>query len=779
MGNSAKSSQTKRASSRGGQAMQSGADYQARVAAWLAVRSLAERSIAEKIDCPNAFFVESLFCEAPVAVDDTIAESNDGDVSYWQAKHTINFSEAPSSDFRKTIDQFVDQFVAGKSGTSRFERPLDSQRDRFILVTSSSASGTITGTIRKALKKLAAVPIGMSRTKYLTTTERSYIAKIEKAIRARFKLLKFSPDAADLQTILSLTRIVILDLDDDQTDYEYCEDLLTQLVVSSPQQAKAALSILFQKSMTYAKQGTGASLSGLQDLLFLANIEIKARPSFQADVEKLKAYTTSVLSRLKLHSHFIHRGIPIKLKRGCDKELLDFAQTRSCLVIGEPGIGKSAELFELSKQLDDAGHNVFLIALDTLDCSSTSSLKTELDGLEHDLPEILRNWKGIKPGIFLVDSLDSAKSEPSQRIIRETIEAILKHCPQWHVVASVRKYDLRYGFGFSKIFAGIPNASFNDPDFSNVVHINIPRLEDSDLDQLASDNPDFGAVLSNATSSLKDLLKVPFNLHLLFEILGGDTPASELHAVRSQVELLEKFWCKRVVGTDIGVTNVRELALKNVVNEMMKVKSLRADRLKVFSDSALSQTLPHLLSCDVLNYWRYKSQTVPDQRFVTFGHNLLFDFTVSKVWLEADCAQLTIQLHNDRQIALFARNALCFYFQSIWLADIEMFWRDTLKIESDPAVTNLAKTAPPAVAAVSASTISDLEPLVLMLDNPTETIYAKKILRHLTRALLADGQRGPLWQRKQLWLSFVLEISKNADRHVLFEATSLLRELYV
>lgn len=88
------------------------------------------------------------------------------------------------------------------------------------------------------------------------------------------------------------------------------------------------------------------------------------------------------------------------------------------------------------------------------------------------------------------------------------------------MVASIRKFDLRYSQELQQLFLGEPSAEFRDPEFMGIRHLNVPRLSDEELAQIPPQSPALQALITNAPQELQELLRVPFNLRLMAELLG-------------------------------------------------------------------------------------------------------------------------------------------------------------------------------------------------------------------------------------------------------------------
>jgi hypothetical protein len=169
---------------------------------------------------------------------------------------------------------------------------------------------------------------------------------------------------------------------------------------------------------------------------------------------------------------------------------------------------------------------------DRIDSSSLASLKGELQ-LSHDLTDVLGNWHGDGPAFLITDALDAARSDHATKMLRELIDKVMQSKGRWHVVASIRKFDLRYNRDLRALFPGTAPKDYSDPDFANISHFLIPLLSTSELETVCSQSEDMKrlieSVQSGANRELGELIRVPFNLRLLGELIGeGQVPASSV-----------------------------------------------------------------------------------------------------------------------------------------------------------------------------------------------------------------------------------------------------------
>jgi hypothetical protein len=127
------------------------------VAAWVAVRILAEKDAAPPWGLPSETTLEWLRCETDQPVDDLLVGTSANGLVFGQVKRTLQLSETADSDLASTFDQFVRQHVAYRGKTTAAEtwgRTLDPTRDRLVLITSPSSSKPVRLHLSSVLRRL-------------------------------------------------------------------------------------------------------------------------------------------------------------------------------------------------------------------------------------------------------------------------------------------------------------------------------------------------------------------------------------------------------------------------------------------------------------------------------------------------------------------------------------------------------------------------------------------------------------------------------------------------
>ncbi len=150
-------------SNRRGVANQKGLNYQNRVAAWFCVRILAERDAEPLWGWDSRSTIDWLLVETEQAIDDLLIGHSHGGLAFINIKRKVYASRERNSALASVISQFVRQFVSSRSrekGTLPWERPLELDIDRFVLVTNSASSAAIKSDLPAILNRLRAPDFG-------------------------------------------------------------------------------------------------------------------------------------------------------------------------------------------------------------------------------------------------------------------------------------------------------------------------------------------------------------------------------------------------------------------------------------------------------------------------------------------------------------------------------------------------------------------------------------------------------------------------------------------
>ncbi len=729
--------------SAGGAAAAGGMDFQNRVAAWVAVRVLAEKGATPPWELPGDTTLDWLQCETDQPVDDLLIGTSQQGRVFAQVKRSLSLSSHEDSDLASVLDQFVHQFVACRPGSCN--RALDPQRDRLLLITSSASSEPIRVHLRNMLRRVRRLtPDQTLDDAAQNQAERHALATVRGHIHRSWQaLLDREPSDQKLRQLLSLIHIQVLDVGEGETGEREAKDLLRSAILRDPNQADQAWAKLAGLCARFAAQRSGATRTDLQRELLNAGFDLRAPRSYEQDIERLRTHSEQTFSALAHLAEVRLGSTSIKIRRACTDALKQAAMTQSILVVGEPGAGKSGALHDFVAALREDKRDYVFLAVDRLAAQSLGELRAEL-GLEHELPEVLENWPGLEPAFLVIDALDAARGGRVERMIRDLIRKVVEKDGRWRVVASVRKFDLRYGVELQRLFAGNPPTSFADPEFQHVRHLNVPKLSDEEVDQIGQQSSELLSLIEGAPSELRDLLRVPFNVRLLAELLDAGLRIEELTPIRTQLELLERYWLHRVVRSD-GEGDAREAVLREVCEKMVAARMLRVDRSAVARPDT-STLLNDLLSTQILVEWQASPEAQPDRYILAFSHHVLFDYAVARLLFRGDSAKLTRRLEKDPELVMVIRPSLVLHFHHTWDAssDRRQFWELVFRVIATPSIPEVGKLIGPAVAAELAKTMADLESLCKALeeDGAGREDAAEQAFRHLVGALVAGTPGG-------------------------------------
>jgi len=545
------------------------------------------------------------------------------------------------------------------------------------------------------------------------------------------------PSDIEIKELLALAHVQTLDVENGGAAEREAKDLLRGAVLREPAQADVAWNTLVTACERLAATKSGMNRAQLQKLLLDSGINIQATRSYRVDIDRLKAYSILTSRILNDLANIKVGAVNVKIQRPVVDDLRRHGEAGSLLVVGEPGAGKSGALHDLVQSF--TGMDVVYLAVDLLGASSLGTLRQEL-GIDHELTEVLANWTGIQPAFLVIDALDAARGAPVARTLQSLMKLVLENGGRWRVIASIRKFDLRYGDANRDLFEGAPPSPFADPEFPNVRHLNVPILSDLELALIEPQAPALHELVSRSPEQLRALLRVPFNLRLLAALLGDGVPAADLTPIKTQIELLERYWRQRVIRAD-GQADAREDVLSRTCEEMTASRSLRAERAKVVQPST-GLALDSLLSHQVLSEWQETPWSRTQHHLLAFPHNLLFDYSVARLLLRRASAEIVALLVAQPDLVLFFRPSLSMHFQHLWSEDRTQFWDLTFKLMHATTIPEVAKLVGPTVASALASseTADVFDPLYRALADPEEAVRndAHEILKHVIGSLLPE-----------------------------------------
>jgi hypothetical protein len=739
----------------GGAATQAGIIYQNRVAAWMSVGILAELDAAPPWDLPADVNLKFLRCETEQPVDDLLVGTSKGGHAFIQVKHRLDLSKNPQSELGKTIDQFIRQFLAYRNETLRrpWERPLDVNRDRLVLITNSGSSAKIREELPSLLVKIRELSSSQAISEAGSNSEKAQgvLDIVVNLLTTIWHNIEGNePTDDEKRQFLNLIRVQILDVDAGGNEELQAKDRLRNSVLAQPEHADIAWTSLIQICSDFAVNQSGADQAILQAQLLKKGILLKSTRSYQKDIEQLRRYSDATSRALSEFSEIRVGDEKVKIHRPVTQALKNAAEKESLLVIGEPGAGKSGAIYDFVQALHSENRDIVFLAVDRLEANTLNGLREDLD-LDHSLDEVLRQWQGSEPGWLVIDALDAARSESSVKTLRELITATIKLSGRWRVVVSIRKFDLRYSPDLQKLFRceSTVSSNYHDPEFVNIRHINVSKLSDEELAEIRSQSERLAHFINRTDNKLREMLTVPFNLRLMADLIGGEIKPESLAPIKTQIELLDCYWKERVIKSDDGLGDAREGLLRHTVEKMVETRSLRVNRSEVLNNTnseTASRLLKEVLSSHILVEWQPSVNAGVERSILTFAHHVLFDYAVSSLVLRGRPEITVARIAKDFDLVLAIRPSIVFYFQHLWFSNPNRqdFWDFVLRVLQSETIPEIGKLIGPSVAADLIQNLDDCGPLFEILETTTvlsENNDIYRALSHLVGAILVDLSR--------------------------------------
>jgi hypothetical protein len=773
----------------GGAATALGMAFQHRVAAWLAVRILAETNASPLWGWPNSSTIEFIRCETEQPVDDIMVGSSDDGLAFIQVKRSISLERNGDSPFAKTVTQFVRQALRPPVLNNRPVRPwdriLDFRRDRLVLTVGPDSSGKVTSTLANVLTKIRLLREGASvEEAAISVAEKETLSITCDHIRAAWQAHSgTAPSDEDIRKLLSITYVEVLDVESGRREEREATDTLRSSILLRPDETQAAWTTVIDECSSLASRRGGHDRRELQKFLATAGFSIRAARSYQNDIQKLKDYSSDTIKALANFAHISISDEKITIQRSSTLELRAAAELGSLLVTGEPGLGKSGALHDLAAALQNDGHDVFVVAADRVESTNVTALNSEL-GLEHSLLEVIENWHGDGPAFLITDALDAARSEFGMRMLRELIQAVLRQKGRWRVVASIRKFDLRYNSDLRSLFSTQPLRQFQDPELPGTRVFLVPRLSYEEIAELKGQSAPMAQLLdaieTGPNQEMRELIRIPFNLRLLGELIGEGLGLDEITPIKTQLELLDRYWQARVIRAD-HKGDSRETVLRHAATRMVENRALRVARVDLALDTNAGPILDDLLSSSLIQEHQI-SLSQPDRYTLTFPHHLLFDYAVARLLFRGDPARLVQQIAADPERVVAFRPSLALHFRHEWEIDKvkrSRFWELVFRFGEAADIPLIGKIIGPTEAVEFFQRIEDFEPLLEKLgeEQRQQSVgdSAKTAVRHLVNALAARrlpserlvGLKAQPWCQLAVALSGYVELLAPPLGHLL------------
>jgi hypothetical protein len=734
--------------SAGGAAAAGGMEFQAQVVAWLASQVVAETPAPWEL---RPTVLEAVGAETSQPVDDAGAlTSSDGYIAV-QAKHGLRATSASDGPLAEALRQVVEQYRDGVPDGRGRVRGVDPARDRLVLAVDMTASLPIRAHLSKVVDRLRSHPQGTALTDVAVNKQQRAVLGMALAHLRRewTEVFGSTPTDDELHTMLRAFLVTSLDMENGGIDRERALERLRQ-VLHRPNHAEAAWATLLTHAHHLAATRAWIRREELVRVLEQAGHAVGPRASLQADIRQLRALTDANLDAIKPHASLITPQGPVRLPRTVSAELT--AANGDLVVTGIPGSGKTALLRELAVTLREQGDDVVLLTADALP-GRAGQARIEL-GLENDVAAVLTGWTGSPSATLVLDGLDAIRGQDASRWLRDLVRALRP--TRWRVVTSIRQFDLHHSLAWQRVFQGTPISTASerrDPQLTGVRHLLVGDLTDDEMAVLPTASAQLAGLLLGASPRLRELLRNPFNLSLAAELLTAGQSQASLAQLRSQLELLRRYWQHRVTQDGDGLPGVR--VLTTLTTAMINRRRLQIDAVTVLDTVELG-VVEALLRDGVLREPARRLLASGGRR-VLFAHHVLFDFAVAALLLsdEEQLTRLDEQLDADPSLAVLARPSMDLHLADVWQAepDHAIFWQLAVGL-SVPGGHALAALAAAATALHEITAPSDLAPLADALAGDEQLAEAAHALVGWIASTLAVADERTKQQARTALLAY-------------------------
>ncbi|RKU31840.1 hypothetical protein C6497_00735 [Candidatus Poribacteria bacterium] len=449
-------------------------------------------------------------------------------------------------------------------------------------------------------------------------------------------------------------------------------------------------------------------------------------------------------------------------------DLFHFVSQGNGLVIGSPGVGKTHLLKELHNHLQSQDIPHLLLSIDLLGNSDTNEWS---DGLSFrgDLIEGLKSVPvSDNKAILLFDGFDAARDERKRKNFLILIKRAIQELENWTVVVTVRTYDAMKSQELLDLFGNSDDTEYQSKDIS-CRHFTIPSFTEDEILQALVQIGCPNSIYDNGSDEFKEkVLTNPFNLWLLEKILMNlsDEDLNSLSQIRSEAQLFDLFWQRRIVSADNEFDRLS--VLDGIAREMVKQCSLSIRQINI--GKSLNQTaLDDLLSDEIL------ARVSSTGQRIAFSHNILFDYAISVLLIDDDePKQLEEFITEDPSRPIFLRPSLTYFFTRLWYyEDARYFWRvfwHILQSEQSVHLRLVARLIPTSVIANEAREIEQLKPLIQELQN-REPIAEEAITR------LFQALQTLQIKREKPWIDFCEQVSEYLNVDFAWDLANLTTDI--
>jgi hypothetical protein len=410
------------------------------------------------------------------------------------------------------------------------------------------------------------------------------------------------------------------------------------------------------------------------------------------------------------------------------QKLADFVQEGHGVIIGKPGVGKSYLIKELKRFLINKEVLSFIVRIDATEDASDTSIEKDL-GLDLNWIDAFKKVKieDNQKAVLFFDAFDAARDEKLRLdYLRQIKKAKMELSDKWNIIVSVRTYDATKSPELIKLFP----ASFRNEGVIGCRNIEIPKLSVEELNKAIEKEAQLKEVYDNCTDQLREVLLTPYFLTLLEKILQAeatDKNVLEIRAIKSEIQLLDRYWLAKVIGSHDSV--FREKLLYRITNEQVNSKTLSILKSELLYNSTAQEleTFDYLRSENILEEFSINNNRVG------YSHNILFDYAVSRLCISEEINELLSFIRFDTTRPFFFRPSFTYFFTGLWHKKRPLFWDIYWKLFNSPdkEIQLSLKLILNTIASTEFETLEDLKEITSKEDRLTRSHAIKQLLQSL------------------------------------------------
>lgn len=449
-----------------------------------------------------------------------------------------------------------------------------------------------------------------------------------------------------------------------------------------------------------------------------------------------------------------------------------FAVTGNGLIVGKPGVGKTYAIRQTIHELMDDGIYCVPILVDEFVFGTNAELqevfKFEGGFLDALTSEFLES--NASKAVLFIDAFDAARNEKVRHFFLSLVrDAVYGMDENWSIIVSVRTYDGKKSGDLSSLFGKdeeICGPNYHDNEIESR-HFLVPPLNDAELEQVVTHNPKMGGAYNHASLEFKEILRIPFNLWLLENILENTIKLPDLSNIHSEIQLLDKYWQIRIRQKQNS--DEREFILIKILRSMIADRSLTIRKEEIYgsiTDDSRRECWNQLLSEEVI-----VEKSITKQK-VSFSHNILFDFAISILLIEDVPGQVVDFILEEPSRPLFLRPSLNYHLTRLWYQERDIFWETfwILLSQTDIHLKLVSRIMPPSVLVKEANEMLELLPLIEKINRRSDN--AEEAVLRLLQALRALDI-----MKDSLWAEFLVECARNIHQKFAWEMAITASEI--